>query len=116
MKTEKKALITILCITIALPILQWLRLNELSVQKLSDNYFMFALIFIMIGSAIAILSSGAFDFFQKNMKNLRFSRRKDEQHDYVPLSKIVKKKPYYWFEVGITLLLISVLLLLIRPK
>ena len=113
MNLTKKIVISLGSLIVGIPLVTLITKNTLSTVNLSNNFFMFSLLFIIIGTVIAVLSSGFFDFFQKNMKNLIQQRRKNEPKEYIPLSEIFKKKPIYWFSVGGTLLIISIILALL---
>lgn len=112
MNLAKKIIISLGILIIGIPLITLVTNSSLNTTILSNNFFMFSLFFIIVGTSIAILSSGSFDFFQKNMKNLIQQRRKNEPKEYIPLSEIFKKKPIYWFIIGGTLLIISLILLL----
>lgn len=112
MNLAKKIIISLGTLIVGIPLFTLVTNNSITTTTLSNNFFMFSLLFIIIGTSIAVLSSGFFDFFQKNMKNLIQQRRKNEPKEYIPLSEIFKKKPIYWFIVGGTLLIISFLLTL----
>ena len=112
MTIYKKIGVSLGGLVIFIPLFTLLTKKELTLVSLSDNFFMFSLVFIIIGAGIAILSSGFFDFFQKNMKNLIQARKKNEPKEYIPLSEIFQKKPIYWLSIGGLSLLISFLLAL----
>ncbi len=109
MKNKKKIVLSIISLALIIPLVTLITKKEITTTYLSDNFFMVALFFIIIGVAILVLSSGFFDFFQKNMKQLMWRRKKNEPKDYVPLSQVFEKKPIYWLSVGGTLLIISLL-------
>lgn len=112
MKLPYKISLSLLCIYLFVPLYLFLRNLPITAGSLSDAYFMIALIFLMIGAFIAILSSGFFDFFQKNMKHY-FRRKKASTTDYVKASDIFAKQPIYWIGTGVILLVSSFLLLII---
>lgn len=88
---------------------QLMSTKQVSWTLISDHSFLIGLLFLIIGTTILVLSSGFFDLFQKNMKQLIRLRRNNEPKDFVPLSHIFQKHPTYWFIVGITLVVISFL-------
>lgn len=106
----KKIGVSLIVLLAGIPLMTFLFNKELTTTNLSDNFFLVSLFFIIIGVGISILSSGFFDFFQKNMKNLIQLRKNNEPKEYIPLSKIFTKQPIYWLAVGGTLLLISAVL------
>lgn len=110
MNLTKKIIISLGFLIIGIPLITLVTSNTITTAIFSNNFFMFSLLFFIIGTSIAVLSSGFFDFFQKNMKNLIQQRRKNEPKGYIPLSEIFKKKPIYWFVIGGTLLIISFIL------
>lgn len=110
MKLTKKIMISLGCLLVLIPLVTLVTTKTITTLSLSNNFFMFSLVFLIIGTSIAILSSGFFDFFQKNMKNLIQQRRKIEPKEFIPYSEIFKKKPIYWFVVGASLLLVSLIL------
>ncbi len=113
MTTKKKIVTNLLGLIIIIPLITWITKKEITLAYLSDNFFMFALFFLIIGGFILVLSSGFFDLFQKNMKHLVYLRKNSEPKEYIPLSNIFNKKPIYWFAVGLLLLATSIFLALI---
>lgn len=100
LKIEKKAFFSVLIFAaLTLLYLQFIK-KSLTLVHLSDSFFMIGLFFLAIGVFFAILSSGFFDFFQKNMKTMLFRKKKNEPKDFIPWSQLAKKRPIYWFEVG----------------
>ncbi|MBO0475918.1 DUF3899 domain-containing protein [Vagococcus sp. DIV0080] len=112
MTVSKKICISLGVLILGVPLFNLIIQQEVTLRNLSDSFFMVSLVFIVIGAGISILSSGFFDFFQKNMKQLIQRRRKNEPKDYIPFSQIFKKKPTYWLVVGGTLLVLSFVLAL----
>lgn len=112
MKTEKKAFIVILLILTIFPLQLILFQKSWTASQLSDRYFLTALFFIIIGAAIWVAASGSFDLFQKSMHHARRRVQKELPAEITPLSQIANKKYQFWFEVGISLLLIALFLLL----
>lgn len=113
MTTKKKIILSIGSSFLLIPLLTFSLNHELTSKNLSDNFFMLSLVFLIIGGFILVLSSGFFDLFQKNMKHLFNLRKNETPKEYVTLSDIFKKKPIYWFSVGLTMLLISIILALL---
>lgn len=109
MTNKKKIAISIISLSLIIPLVTLLSKKEITTTYLSDNFFLVSLFFIIIGVTILVLSSGFFDFFQKNMKQLMLRRKSNEPKEYIPLSQIFEKKPVYWLSVGGTLLLISII-------
>lgn len=107
MTNKKKIILSIISLALIIPLVTLMTKKEITTTYLSDNFFLVSLFFIIIGATILVLSSGFFDFFQKNMKQLMWRRKKNEPKDYVPLSQIFEKKTVYWLSVGGTLLIIS---------
>ncbi|MGO2082529.1 DUF3899 domain-containing protein [Vagococcus sp.] len=112
MKQLTKIGITLILALIAIPSFFLINQKEMTWTNFSNGYFLLALAFLIIGIGILVLSSGFFDLFQKQMKQLSFLRRKNQPKEYIPLSQVFEKKPIYWLVVGGTLLVISLLLLL----
>lgn len=110
MTLTKKLGISLGALVTIIPLFTFLTNKKMTLTSLSDNFFLSSLFFLIIGGFILVLSSGFFDFFQKNMKHLIQLRRNNEPKEYIPLSEIFKKKPIYWLVVGGTLLLISTIL------
>ena len=113
MAVYKKIGISLAVLILGIPLLTFMIKKEVTTIFLSDNFFMFSLVFLIIGVFILVLSSGFFDFFQKNMKEFIQLRRKNEPKEYIPLSQIFEKKPLYWLITGGVLLVISIVLALI---
>lgn len=85
--------------------------QSLTIQSLSDTFFIGSLFFLIIGIGLWILSSGSFDFFQRSMKKAFKLRKKQELEDYTPLSKIGKEHYSFWLKTGSLLLIISFIFL-----
>ena len=113
MTNKKKTAICLVGLFFIIPAITWLTKKEITLKYLSDNFFMFALFFLIVGGFILVLSSGFFDLFQKNMKHLIQLRKNNEPKEYVPFSQIFKKKPVFWFIIGVSLLVTSIILALI---
>lgn len=113
MTVYKKIGLSLAVIIAGTPLLTFIVKKELTLTQVSDNFFMVSLLFLIIGVFILVLSSGFFDFFQKNMKHLIQLRRSNEPKEYIPLSEIFKKKPVYWLATGGILLIISIILTII---
>ncbi|MBL1227761.1 DUF3899 domain-containing protein [Enterococcus sp. BWB1-3] len=86
--------------------------KSVTIQSISDTFFIVSLFFLIIGMALWIMSSGFFDNFQYFMKKTLHLRKKNEPKEYIPFSEIGKAHRLYWLTTGGCLLIPAIVSLL----
>lgn len=111
MKNLKWPFIT--SVSVSIGILIYLLLNQsLTIETLSDTFFIASLFFLIIGIALWIMSSEFFDNFQRFMYMHTRRRKQNTPKEIVPLSEIGHAHQRYWLETGVILLIVSLISLL----
>jgi hypothetical protein len=112
MKKLKWPLATFMISSFGILIYLFLIKKSVTVQSISDTFFIVSLFFLIIGIALWIMSSGFFDNFQYFMKKAFQWRKKNEPKEFIPFSEIGNAHRFYWLETGGLLLIPAIVSLL----
>ncbi|EPH93605.1 MULTISPECIES: DUF3899 domain-containing protein [unclassified Enterococcus] len=85
--------------------------GTLTLTNLSNDLFLLALPFLIIGGFLWVFSSGFFDHFQRSVFLARTRNRK-KKPDFMPLSSVGYGIYSFWLIIAGVLLVIAVLLLI----
>jgi hypothetical protein len=85
--------------------------GTLTLTDLSNDLFLLALPFLIIGGFLWVFSSGFFDHFQRSVFLARTRNRK-KKPDFMPLSSVGHGIYSFWLIIAGILLVIAVLLLI----
>lgn len=116
MKTlyKRPSVIAIFSLIVAMFVFLIFSGNSINAFNLSNASFYIALPTLAIGIMKSVFKSGAFDFFQKSMRDT-FKRKKIgvDQPEKKALSEVFSKKNYFFLEIGVFFLVLSLICLIL---